>query len=640
MMAVSWNAAVARKAIERLAQCLQRWIPVVALDTTGSGDTLVGDLTGCATLYRRRFRTEQALLQCIGASLMQRGVRPRLATASTVGAAMAMARAAAVACPAHSGAVPHVAIPDGRELAYLSPLPIESLRIDAAAVEALHSVEVSTIGQLAALGRQGVASRLGAGPCADAVGRADSRSSTVRRVGARALDALARLDEAFGRPEWKSVSCREAAGITDGDGLVLLREQSPWTLRHDFESPTARPEALMLACGVLLERLLAELRRRHQGLQAATWTFHHLDVPVDTSTDATQGRHPGSGRAGRHHAGGIDGENSPGKRCHASSFTMRLARPSRRATHLWSILRVRLERVPLDHAIQSIECRIDHASRLRERQQRLAASPSSVSQGEAACTVEAGAAGEAEWADLMVSSFGPSVVHRPRREPLLGEQAVHASGACVRRLRPTVVFATAEDAMLHGGVECMAIAQSIATRTEWGHPFAAAHGGESPASSPEGSPPMLRWRGCQWPVRAIAGWERVAAPWWEDAASADAAPPPLRASPSRTTSFHVSTASGSVRSRVAVGDGLWLFVEWPSSWLRPRSASDDVAARMDAADADASAQAAPHMRSMRKMASRVPHAWLSVAWPVRGWFAGAMASLQGGVSVRIHGAWG
>ena len=56
MMAVSWNGVVARKAIERLAQCLQRWIPVVAIDTTGSGDTLVGDLTGCATLYRSRSR--------------------------------------------------------------------------------------------------------------------------------------------------------------------------------------------------------------------------------------------------------------------------------------------------------------------------------------------------------------------------------------------------------------------------------------------------------------------------------------------------------------------------------------------------------------------------------------------------------
>lgn len=645
MMAVAWSAVVARKAIERLAQCLQRWIPIVAIDTTGCADTLVGDLTGCATLYRRRFRTEQALLQRIGASLMRRGVRPRLATASTVGAAMAMARSAHAAVSTDADAVQHVAIPDGRELAYLSPLPISSLRLDAASVEALRSVEVSTIGQLAALGRQGVASRLSGGPCAEALGRADPRSSVGKLGGARALDALARLDQALGRSEARAASCLEAAGIADGDGLVLLREQTPWTLRHDFESPTARPEALMLACGVLLERLLAELRRRHQGLHAATWTFHHLDVPADTSTDATRGCH-GDGN----HGGGNYGDMNHGGGNHATTFTMRLARPSQRGTHLWSILRSRLERVPLDHAIESVECRIDHASRQRERQQRLVGSPSLALQREVATpcgekTGEAENPGTAEWADLMISSFGPSAVHRPQRTPLFGEQAVHASAACVRRMRPTVVFATAEDAILRGGAECMGIAQSIAARTAWAHLLDGAQAGGSCVHPATGSFPMLRWRGCRWPVRAIAGWERVAAPWWEGNASGDVVPPPSRASDfhrtrSSAANSRTTDVSGVVRSRIAVGDGLWLFVEWPSAWARPRSGSGDISAWVDAADPDGHAPDAPRMHSAREMLSCVPHALLPDAWPVRGWFVGAMASLQSGVSIRVHGAWG
>jgi hypothetical protein len=104
--------------------------------------------------------------------------------------------------------------------------------------------------------------------------------------------------------------------------------------------------------------------------------------------------------------------------------------------------------------------------------------------------------------------------------------------------------------------------------------------------------------------------------------------------------LRTTDVSGVVRSRIAVGDGLWLFVEWPSAWARPRSGSGDISAWVDAADPDAHAPDAPRMHSAREMLSRVPHALLPDAWPVRGWFVGAMASLQSGVSIRVHGAWG
>ena len=287
MMAVAWSAVVARRAIERLAQCLQRWIPIVAIDTTGCADTLVGDLTGCATLYRRRFRTEQALLQRIGSSLMRRGVRPRLATASTVGAAMAMARSAHAAVSTDADAVQHVAIPDGRELAYLSPLPISSLRLDAASVEALRSVEVSTIGQLAALGRQGVASRLSGGPCAEALGRADPRSSVGKLGGARARCVGATRSGAWpfggeggvvlggsGHRRWRWP--RAAAGADSLDAAARLRESD-------------RPPRGTDAC------LRSAARAASRGTAAASPgpPCRHMDLPS-------------SGRARRH----IDGRNA------------------------------------------------------------------------------------------------------------------------------------------------------------------------------------------------------------------------------------------------------------------------------------------------------------------------------------------
>ena len=733
MMAIAWSGSLAQRAIERVAICLQRWIPVVALDHASAAieraagdpermgevvDTIVGDLTGCAALYRRRFRTEQALLQRITACLDRRGLRARAVTASTPGAAMAMARFmigsraeqregmgakdpdmhrrdGSLARPSSPSATStRLAIPQGRELAYLAALPIESLRIDPAAATALRSVEVSTVGQLAALGRAGVAARLSSGPgihagrlgrqasmasgvgmCAEVVPRS-SAGARVGRPRSRHMattgqwgpetpslfdfggttmpcspthaqnlrpatpspgtcmtDVLSRLDRALDSRE------AQGAGFMQRDGLHILHACEPWSLRHDFETPTARMEAILLGCGVLLERLVCALREQRQGLGAAVWTFRHANVPVDTSTDI---------------GGSLRQRESLQRESLQTVLPMRMARPSARAAHLWSILRARLERVPLDHAIESIECRIDHAPRQRYRQGRLATGAVSQSTPDAVPgaalaskrrasvlphSASHGPQGMAhsrgcnEWVELMQASLGfsslgssslgssslgssnlgssnlgsscggSSAVLKPQRDHLLGEHAVHAARMSDSIALPSMRFARSESATLFGGAECIELSRAVATRTAWMHVAGGVGGTDQPMqlstrTIPSGSEnPVLQWRGTTWPLRAVDGWQRVGDPWWEHATNQVSygqglgrdEPSQVESSPHDRHGSRAQMSVGSMRpnaaaahdacvgSRICIGNGLWLSIRWPSSLsVRSHGAQDSA----------------------------------------------------------------
>jgi hypothetical protein len=147
---------------------------------------LIGSLAGCEQLFRRMYGSERFLMERIQSNFAAFGIHVRVASASTVGAALAVARFGSSklqlgavgrdivgrsVCPMPSGGS-HVqptllggrssfvfAIRTGDEAEALSMLPIEALGIHAHEAESLRSVEVSTIGQLARLRRSGVAAR-------------------------------------------------------------------------------------------------------------------------------------------------------------------------------------------------------------------------------------------------------------------------------------------------------------------------------------------------------------------------------------------------------------------------------------------------------------------------------------------------
>lgn len=610
MVAIEWHPLVSAKAIERLAFALQRWLPIVAVDGVDGVDggddraspgdahplgsrTLVADFTGCSRLFRRRFKGERDLMQAIGDSFGRRGFRVDIATASTVGMALAAARfidrrpARSISTRRDGGTmVPPeswrcTAIPHGSEREALSELPLAALRLESDAIEALHSVEVERVGQLMALGRAGVAARLSGdarartasdpsrkgsgggvrstGSRAGAAGgpgrshhvagtgrwrgsdrgrtpslfemdidtpmtscdrdsivhaaagssrTASRRSGVAGRTAMRALDALERLDRALGPSartvrtgcvDWTVDGAWQGGGsmgaVLELEQMRVIRVQDPPRLQHAFDGICTRTEWLYTVCGGMLEQLLLWLRRNEVGLRSALWIFTHSDLPADASTDASVATIPMDKERSREDERGRDRESGCARGRPITMIPMRLTRPSTRGLHLWSMLRGRLERVPLDHGIESIECRIEHAPRLRARQRCLlaigpagprsnppygaaqpAVLPGGAEEGARASGVVRmpdawrGApfgAGQAEWIDLVQSTLGVAALSRPVCEPQLGECAVHGPTGPPLRENPAIVLPVAERAYIEGGMHVDAIARAIANRTLW-----------------------------------------------------------------------------------------------------------------------------------------------------------------------------
>ena len=187
-------------------------------------------------------------------------------------------------------------MPKGSEAKFLADLPIESLRIASSSADSLHAVEVHTVGQLAALGRAGIAARLTGLQSADA-SMQSAGATTMRRprkasrrsrhvastpawsgtpmlfapASGGAFEATATGREAFygvsdgsQRTRACSAHCPPATGrLRAADDVLLrldqaygsvpemlqpLRPCEPLVLRHDFESPCVDHGAISLAC--------------------------------------------------------------------------------------------------------------------------------------------------------------------------------------------------------------------------------------------------------------------------------------------------------------------------------------------------------------------------------------------------------
>jgi hypothetical protein len=679
--------------MRRLAACLERWVPRIAVDglpsciphvsgadsASGHRCSLLGDLAGCAALFRVAHGTEQVLMRRIADSFANRGFETQLATASTIGAAVALARHGR---RMHAGGEARFrAVPSGREAEALDPLPVEALRIAPAAVQALHAVEVRSIGQLARLGRGGVAARLsghadgGLGGVGDGVGDGvcdgvgGGVSGVLRRRGAvpgrkrgrkaertPAVSLFDQPSECDGQYEPRD-SVRERAvstgsapgfpirpsidspmgaligGRDTGDpllrldqalgrapeSLIPIRVQEPVRFAKAFEGPTSRLDAIFVACGELIDQLATALESRREGMRGARWVFRHAQLPSDLSTDATSlragvpGAHPSS-------CGGM------ATRQMVSELELRLSAPTASRTHLWSMLRPKLEHLPLDHGVEEITVHLDDAARLRSIQRRLAwrpvpdrphvpqsrlngvqpqarqtdrkeCRPAMVWSGlDEACAgwIPVGyaslrAGGDdarpedferlQEWIDLIAARMGRDCVCRVSgiaagrgragvleldRDPM---DAIDDACGVAMHLgqRPSQRFAAAESAVIVGDASSAALAASIAERSAWC--FEPAHG-RWPVAAMQ---PSLHWRGRIWPLFAIDGWERAATPWWDAAWEQDVPDPRGCAQGVHAeVSTHggdraaaIARLSGRLHARLQIGSGLWLLARFP-----------------------------------------------------------------------------
>lgn len=311
---------------------------------------LIGSLAGCEQLFRRLHGSERLLMERIRSNFSAFGMHVRVASASTTGAALAVARFGSSESPqdalrkvlgnrpqwsqSHSGShAPReslqarsksvFAIRTGEEAEALSMLPVEALGIHEHEVEALRSVEVSTIGQLACLRRSGVAARFheqrddGRSGCGQIETArfaeqptlfSESKSSFVSEFQVNPSNACHQdLSQFHGdfeegashtssrnRRRTKHVDTAGVLSLLDqalgnfgavGSARIFLRHRDPLRLSHEFDGPVAHRETVLIACASMIDQLCHELSRRGEGLRGVRWILRHADLPADLSTD-------------------------------------------------------------------------------------------------------------------------------------------------------------------------------------------------------------------------------------------------------------------------------------------------------------------------------------------------------------------
>jgi protein ImuB len=221
------DPAADRAALTRLAEWCSRYSPWTAPDET---DGVKIEITGSAHLWGG----EAALVADLSRRLLRQQIAHRIAVASTLGAAWALARHAADA------GAPALPTPQD-ERAALTPLPVEALRLDPDTVQGLRRVGLRHVGELYPMPRDALARRFG--------------------------DAVAcRLDQAFGDlPE----------------PLAPLGETPSRRVRLSFAEPIADPADLARAIERLVEDLAARLAREGMGARRLALGFHRVDGRVE-----------------------------------------------------------------------------------------------------------------------------------------------------------------------------------------------------------------------------------------------------------------------------------------------------------------------------------------------------------------------
>src|SRR5438067_3659339 len=221
------DPAADRAALTRLAEWCSRYSPWTAPDET---DGVKIEITGSAHLWGG----EAALVADISRRLLRQQIVHRIAVASTLGTAWALARHAADA------GAPALPTPQD-ERAALAPLPVEALRLDLDTVQGLRRVGLRHIGELYPMPRDALARRFG-----------DSVAS--------------RLDQVFGElPE----------------PLSPLGETPSRRVRLSFAEPIADPADLARAIARLVEDLTARLTREGMGARRLDLGFHRVDGRVE-----------------------------------------------------------------------------------------------------------------------------------------------------------------------------------------------------------------------------------------------------------------------------------------------------------------------------------------------------------------------
>ena len=225
------DLAADARALEALAIWAERWSPSVSLDPSPDGlEGLFLDVTGAGHL----FGGEAALLKQIRDRLAEAGIAARCAAAPTPGAAWALAR-----WSDPDGHAPVVGQERLRER--LAELPLEALRLDAAALAQARRFGLKRIGDLYAMPRAGLARRF---------------------RGGGGIELVRRLDQALGH---------------EGEALRPVRPPARYRVWQAYAEPLGDLAGVEARLPELAADLAQALERDGQGARGLTLTGFRTD---------------------------------------------------------------------------------------------------------------------------------------------------------------------------------------------------------------------------------------------------------------------------------------------------------------------------------------------------------------------------
>ncbi len=198
----------------------RRWSPIVGVDGV---DGLLMDTTGCDHL----FGGDAGLVASVERGVRALGLTPRVAVASTIGAAWAVARFA-------EGSRGIIA--PGMERQALAPLPTPALRLDPEAVESLADVGIERVGQVLDVARGALPSRYGP-------------------------ELLRRIDQALGLAY---------------EGIERVGEEGVIEAWRELPGGTTRLESVEGVVRLLLEEIAGKLAARESALRGLDAAFERL----------------------------------------------------------------------------------------------------------------------------------------------------------------------------------------------------------------------------------------------------------------------------------------------------------------------------------------------------------------------------
>lgn len=262
------------------------------------------------------------------------------------------------------------------------------------------------------------------------------RSALIQRYG-RSLVRL--LDQALGRV---------------AESLEPIRPAEPMIERIDLPGPVKQIQAIQQIAQQLIESLCDRLIRRQQGARCFELAMHRIDG-------------------------------------HIERRVIRLTRPGYRSKHLWRLMRLQLEQLPLGEGIEQVELRADELAAVHEIQ----ASWWSTDSGEAA---DAMPTALGELVDVMVNRLGAQrVVQVSPRSTWVPERNFERCPADAPRSKPRRQMALPDEdrpSRLFSKPRPMQVIRL----------------------SPDGGPVWLQVDGRSRRVIDCHGPRRIEKPWWDE----------------------------------------------------------------------------------------------------------------------------